>query len=74
MQLRKALVTVQPTIESALQTHQTSNKDFKVCQQKGVMRVARTCLHKTNCRGVTEVSVKIPCDVEEKRFLKRHLC
>ena len=28
--------------------------------------VLRLCLHEENCRGGTEVSVKITCDVEEK--------
>ena len=36
---------------------------------------SRLCLHKENCRGGTEVSVKITCGAEEKKTgQKRRLC
>lgn len=69
MQLREALVTLQPTAESALQTHQQYTHLGMPAERSDVCSET-LCLHKKNCRGVTEVPVKIPCDVEEKRIEK----
>ena len=35
--------------------------------------MSRLCPHEENCRGDTEVSVKITCDVEEKRLFEKGL-